>query len=593
METSPTSAAGDRARTVALLLGAALLMLLARAAFERFDVSHNTGFYKNDVVLRHTATGPMRETFVSPEEILECMIYLFVVLPGAVIAAAAMAPWLGRRLTAGEVRVPAFGPTASLLVALVGVGSFLVASQVLEFTPITIDEFVSGVQSRILARGKLWLPRPEFPELTANWFILQTQDKYCGQYLPGWPAMLAPGALAGNPHLIPPLCAALALAACLAAWRVAASPGICLLAGAHLALSPLFVLNGATLLNAVPDLMLLAGFIAAALRAAEGRGRRWGLMAGAALGWSLLTRPLTAVAWGGAAAAYFLCTGGRPAVRRLAWVLPPLLFAAATMLAYDWAVTGDPFTTPYERFNPREHLGFGPRGMEGLEHGPGRAALNLAITGTRLTQWLFGWPLSFVFIPFAFLGRQEPGGRRGLWGSVVAAHTAAYLLYYSPGVGLTGGYYHAELLLPLAVLSASGLAWLHRVAMERRELFLRGLPAAVLLTQAAAGLLLFWPSKLEQMAMLAEFTRAPLRPVEEARLGEAIVFLTPREVPPAQGIALNTPVVHPALAPVGGILYLNNPAEPAVRRKFLEVEGRDRPAYLFDWERVTPLLPGR
>jgi hypothetical protein len=88
-------------------------------------------------------------------------------------------------------------------------------------------------------------------------------------------------------------------------------------------------------------------------------------------------------------------------------------------------------------------------------------------------------------------------------------------------------------------------------------------------------------------------TRAPLRSVEEARLGEVIVFLTPREVPPAQGIALNAPVVHPALAPAGGILYLNNPSEPAIRRKFLENEGKDRPAYLFDWERVTSLLPGR
>ena len=83
---------------------------------------------------------------------------------------------------------------------------------------------------------------------------------------------------------------------------------------------------------------------------------------------------------------------------------------------------------------------------------------NILLSGIRQNIWLFGWPLSFVFLFFVKMNRFV--AFLLAWGF---AHCVFYLFFWSPGINLTGPVYYYEMIVPEVILSAYGIERLHDI----------------------------------------------------------------------------------------------------------------------------------
>jgi hypothetical protein len=132
----------------------------------------------------------------------------------------------------------------------------------------------------------------------------------------------------------------------------------------------------------------------------------------------------------------------------------------ASILVYDWALTGSPLLLPWELFG-KEHYGFGhpvPDELPGYEHTPARALQNLIVTFVRLNGWALGWPLSLA-APVAWLALRRPAAPAVLPWALAALGTALFqFFYYSNGASETGAVYYQTALPFFAVAGGAALA---------------------------------------------------------------------------------------------------------------------------------------
>ena len=225
------------------------------------------------------------------------------------------------------------------------------------------DEYVFLFQSWTLLAGRLVNPLPPDTTLFGLIYVIAEDGKWVGQYLPGWPAMLALVQAAG----IPAWCAAAISGALLLALLAGALKRVCASPPLRLALlfaygcSGFFLLNGATYFSHCFSTAAEMGVIYCLLRAETGR-LAWWSAAGAFAGLAGLCRVdsglLAAVAAVGAWA------GQRFQAPALAAGLLGLAPPLALLLGYDAAVTGDPFVIPTEWGG---NLRIGAGGISGVE----------------------------------------------------------------------------------------------------------------------------------------------------------------------------------------------------------------------------------
>ncbi len=355
------------------------------------------------------------------------------------------------------------------LIALVCILGFLGAACVAFFAferlPHLEDEVAYLFQAKTLALGRLTVPSPAQPDSFWTPFVLDDHGLRFGKYPPGWPAMLALGALAKLPWLVNPLLAALLL---YLVYRLGATlydkpTGV--LAAALGAVSPLYLVLGGSLLSHLATSVWLLLFSLWFIETARGRGARYAVAAGAALGLAFLTRSLTAVAY---AAPFALFALVRLSRRRdpLARYLPMLAAAgacAALLPLYQWAVTGDPWLNPYTLWWPYDRIGFGP----GIGAMPGGhswhyAWINLKQDLMNAATDVLGWPwLSWLPLLLGLLLPVRRGRDRWLVAPFLCL-VIAYLFYWvgSP-MRLWGPRYYFEGFAPLWLLGAVGLrkAW--------------------------------------------------------------------------------------------------------------------------------------
>jgi hypothetical protein len=347
-----------------------------------------------------------------------------------------------------------------VLVVLFGVFYALFARIALHAFPFSGDEYSYFLQAELFARGQLHAPAPPHPDLLRVDHVIIDQWVR-SKYPPGTSALLSLGLRWGAAWLVTPLEGVVALVAMACAARRLLAARDALIAVALLGAAPLFAFQSASFFSQTASTMWLAiAFAAVVAWSCDGRGWRM-VLAGAAIGCALLTRPLDAL--------LFAC-----ALLSLLSVRAVALAAAATTpflavhLAYQDAQFGSPFTDGYRVYAPTLRAIYGP--FESMHNfSPANVIDGPEIWNhfDVLRAFLIDWTVPGTAL-FALLGwvalREQP---RALVMSrfavvFVALFTAALFLSVAGIDDGPRGRYLTATLLPLAWLGGPG--W--RVAGE-------------------------------------------------------------------------------------------------------------------------------
>lgn len=337
--------------------------------------------------------------------------------------------------------------------------SALVSHTVFEGLPHLEDEVAYLFQARTLARGQLVVGSPEPSRPFWQPFVLDSNGNRFGKYPLGWPGMLAIGVLIGQTWIVNAWLAAMTVALTYRLGREIFNPDTGLIAAALAAFSPMALLLNGTLMGHTAALFTTTLFLYAYWRMERSRyAIRWGVIAGIALGLTIINRPVAGLALG---LPFVIWSGARVVVGyRLSAVgfqfsaLKALLALAlitglicAVIPLYNYAATGNPRQNLYLLVWDYDQLGFGPgygRNVHTLEKGLRQTRWDLSLTAADLFGWQTGtitpeleqhlktagdyWPnlgLSWVLLPAGlFLGF---GRQRWFWATWLAVGIAVFM----------------------------------------------------------------------------------------------------------------------------------------------------------------------
>jgi hypothetical protein len=346
--------------------------------------------------------------------------------------------------------------------------------------------------------------------------------RWYGIYAPGHPFALSLGEWLGATRWITTVEAILTVPLAWALARRVYGLRASFLTLALLTLSPFFLLLSATMLAHATAALALTGFTYAAVRVRENPAAIvWWLAAGIALGGLGLTRPLTATAY----AVPWLVLLGHAAAREKRCRCGVLVFAGCLIAAvavfagYNTALTGHPLRTGYHVFAAAHNFTFT---VGSLADVPAPVAMlhELYYAVARINFWLLGWPVSLLLIPFF---KRTPLGWALAAGA--AAPVVAFAIARVPSINVVGPVHYGELVVPLLILSASGLEQLvARTARVTAPLARRAaLYAPVALSTVA--FLFFWPVYAPALRRMADIAQAPYDLAEQMQLDNAVVFV--------------------------------------------------------------------
>ena len=385
---------------------------------------------------------------------------------------------------------------AFLVAVLLGLATLLTTISLAAFRrrPHLVDTIAQLFQAKIFAAGHAWVPAPEFGAFFVTQHMVVDAGRWYAQYPPGHPAALALGVWVGAPWLITILFSLLSAGLVIDSARRMFGDAVGRTTAALLGLAPFFWFMGASHMNHVSSHLYISFFLWCFVRWAATEPRRtvggatrpgWVFVAGLALGAAFVTRPLTALAVGGALApaAFRVAGPGRrwTAVLATAGFLP----VASLYPIFNAATTGDPFTTGYRRlWGDAQGLGFHVSPW-GVPHTPLTGLRDALIDLGLLQVFLFEWPIP-ALAPLGVLlaaGWQSVGSARGEAGAgrwegwllgAFLAIPAAYFFYWHRDAFLGPRFLYGGLpfLLPLLARSLHELrrrlagwrpAWLGRV----------------------------------------------------------------------------------------------------------------------------------
>ncbi len=314
----------------------------------------------------------------------------------------------------------------------------LVSDRVFEHVPHLEDEVAYLFEAKLLSRGQSVIPSPQPARPFWEPFVVDLGGKRFGKYPLGWPGTLAIGVAAGQPWLVNALLGALTVALVYRLGSEVFNADTGLVAAALTAFSPMALLLNATLMGHTAALFSSMLFMYAYWRIEKGKYRlRWGIVAGLALGMTLINRPLAGVAvaapfiaWSGVRLlqAFLMDWKQRNALavtaalvddkvevnqptrslmqiyRSLIYTLSPLaLLGVFTLIlisiipAYQYAATGDSSKNLYLLVWSYDRIGFGEGyGAHGhtIEKGIRQTRWDLSMTASDL----FGWQTGSMFI---------------------------------------------------------------------------------------------------------------------------------------------------------------------------------------------------
>lgn len=319
------------------------------------------------------------------------------------------------------------------------------------------DSLTYAMQADLLSRGQLGFT--DLEAMAPDIFVIATRVGFTGKYLFGEPLVQIPGVLVGIPALAHLPLAAATLWLLYQGIQRMQGREVAGWATALVAISPSFVLVGASALSHSTTLAAVAAAIfglGLVTRGECGRGGHW---MGAGVAFCGTVRPQVAVPVGAVLLLFGLVMARRHR-GSLSFLLPVLLWnamAGVTIGLYDKALTGSALTLPWFLHGMAEHYGFGRVWEHATyEHTPLAALWNLLVVTIRADAWWLGWPSSLAVLGL-WWATGRPGERLGPWWGVLGAVLAFNFFYVTPGIGDFGPIYHLEALVALSVLAGAAL----------------------------------------------------------------------------------------------------------------------------------------
>ncbi len=343
-----------------------------------------------------------------------------------------------------------------------------------DLPPAYHDEYSYQFQAETFLAGRISFPSHPAARLFDQMHVLN-EGRFASRYFPGTGLWMAPFVAAGHPYwghwLAGAICAVLMF------WigRELAGDGTGLIAGLLTALSPGMALFSNLLLAHHPTLVGLAVFILGFLKLMRTGALWWAVLSGAGLAFAALCRPMTAagvalpfgiylLAWASNAVPSIAGAGAAPESPDSAWKRSrrwlaviclgiPLLFAGAGLFAYDKAITGNGWLTPYSLYTdlhtPRHVYGFnnverglkhqGPRVIQNYDQWAENLTPRLALANarTRLTaswKWTLGLiPLTLAVVGGVVLWKRLSAGAWIILAGIVSLH-AVHVPYWFVGM---------------------------------------------------------------------------------------------------------------------------------------------------------------
>lgn len=388
------------------------------------------------------------------------------------------------------------------------VASALLARFALQGIPHVEDEAAYLFQARSFAGGHLGVPAPPGPPEAYDFYLLEISGPvWRAVTAPGWPAVLSLGVLAGAPWLVNPVLTGGSVWLAHGVFAAAVSRERALLVAGLMATSPWMLGMGGSLMThavALFALLLAWRLLVRAPAALPPSILRHGL-AGLAMGWLFTTRPLEGVIAGGLTGLWLLAADRRGIARVIAYGAG-CIATGLVYFAFNWAMTGDPLTSPLQALLTRiwpgagNVFGFGPDigappGTWGaLDFRPGHSLteglINTLNCFASLNLEQHGWVIGSLLPIGAALLWPRRLVRFDLWLGVLALAVMIVMVGYWFNDGFYLGPRYWYITAPtLFALSAAGLLAFHDRMLPAAQP--RALP--VLMVLCAVGVLVFVP----------------------------------------------------------------------------------------------------
>lgn len=342
------------------------------------------------------------------------------------------------------------------------------------------DELAYILQARYFAQGRISIDIPSLALVPAFDYLNFTvgEGKWFSSFPPGWPLILALGAVIHLEWLVNPLLAAASILLAHALLRREADPGTANVVVLLLGVSPWYLAMSGSLMSHNATLALWLGACLILSTARTRQSPFLGLAAGLLMGLLFLARPMDGLVMGTLTGLWSL----RYLRERLGWTTIMgygigCIVIGVLIFAYNAYLTGDPFLTPIDRFfadrwgSVRSQLGFGshvgpPAPWKGVDLYQGHSPLEAAIFAqhdiTMLNTELFGWSIGSLSVVFfhTLWGRWS---RRDFYMlAIIVGTVAAYGCYWFSGGFYIGPRYWFMTALPLVMITASGIGTLAR-----------------------------------------------------------------------------------------------------------------------------------
>jgi hypothetical protein len=438
---------------------------------------------------------------------------------------------------------------AVLLAVAAAALSAALAVRVFDATPHVADGVSYAFQGKIFAAGRLWLDPPPVPDAFGAQNVLLNDTRWCGIYPPGFPLLLAAGFLLGIPFLVNPVLFGLAVFGVFRLGAELFDETTGLLGALLLAVSPWALLMGASFMSDVAGLCVLTWTLVFLARGVRDAGPRTLLAAGFLGSVGAVVRPQAAGFFLLPALAVLLVARRREIVRVAGFLALAGALPIAFLLAYNAALSGNPFRMAYNVWDPSVTFTQGSTWARLFT-----SHLPWYVHDLDATVWGFPWgdlfPLLLLLVP-APLRRRDAWLAAGVLGLVLGL--AGYHVY---DINHGGPRYAFPAAGALALL----LARAFREGASLGASLLGRLGARRLAPAAAAGAILFlaaWPlaTLLPRQAEALSHayhahTREPLRRLQAAGVGpSALVLVSGNTVEWTYGSFLLENGVDPRRAP--------------------------------------------
>jgi len=459
-------------------------------------------------------------------------------------------------------------PRTAASIGLLAASAAIVATRLWVYHQrvVTNDEYYYQFDAKLIQSGRLSLQiSPVLGQFFPSFQAVLWNGRFFSKYFVGHSAVLAAGRAVGVGNWTVPLLSIAALVPFGVFVRRAFGERACGATLLFVAASPLYVLVGATTLSQPTVIFFFSYFLVAwiAYRSSQIAGSRWLPALGMGVFAALMgmARPISAV---GLVAPILLAEAvAQIRVRKRGFALDVAAFAGPAavgvlvLLAVNAAQNGNPLRTAYSlhRF-PLDRI------MSFTHASDWRHFIeNVGITFGRLNWAQLGWPVSLLFLPWAF---RSGVVARILGGSALGFFLANHLTP-SPGIDPVGPEHFAELAPLLALFSALGVLQL----LDRFPDSEAAIRSTICLL-VAYELAVFAPQRVSNLKRYVRQANRVSIMAERAKLHHAVVFASRAPYP---WLSASPDSAGRRLFP-----WPMQPGEPDLNRAFLQARMSDRGA---------------